>query len=209
MHFWLTEMMRRRCSARTEGSLQATSHSSHSCRARDASTAWSCSMKRAVTPRRALCFRPAERSWRHHGPLTNTARPRRRERKASFHPVLREIAEYPNSFGPLGPRDERIETDQYTLCMGLGKTWNTVQRQRFRGEEVDDVLEEVRSLLRARGRGRTQWEVGSSAEPPDLVDLLLARGLARDKDPYTVALVLTAPPPPAPGIVARRVETFE
>jgi hypothetical protein len=33
--------------------------------------------------------------------------------------VLREIAEYPNSFGPLGPTDERIETDRYTLCMGL------------------------------------------------------------------------------------------
>ena len=124
--------------------------------------------------------------------------------------MLREIAEYPNSFGPLGPSDERVETDRYTLCMGLGKTWNTLQRQRFRGEEVDEVLEEVRSLLRARGRGRTQWEVGSSAEPPELVDLLLARGLARDKDPYTVALVLTERPPPAePGIVARRVETFE
>jgi hypothetical protein len=124
--------------------------------------------------------------------------------------VLRELAEYPNSFGPLGPSDERIETGRYTLCMGLGNTWNTVQRQYFRGEEVDDVLEEVRSLLRARGRGRTQWEVGSSAEPADLVDLLLARGLIRDKDPYTVALVLRErPPPAAAGIVARRVETFE
>jgi hypothetical protein len=124
--------------------------------------------------------------------------------------VLREIAEYPNSFGPLGPKDERIETDRYTLCMGLGKTWNTVQRQHFDGEEVEDVLEEVRSLLRARGRGRTQWEVGSSAEPPDLVDLLLARGLVRDKDPYAAAFVLTGTPPPAaPGIIARRVESYE
>lgn len=124
--------------------------------------------------------------------------------------MLREIAEYPNSFGPLGPKDERIETSRYTLCMGPGKTWNTVQRQRFRREDVDDVLKEVRSLLRARGRGRTQWEVGSSAEPLDLVELLLARGLVPDKDPYAVALVLTeTPPPPAPGIVARRVETFE
>jgi hypothetical protein len=125
-------------------------------------------------------------------------------------PVLREIAEYPNSFGPLGPGDERIETERFTLCLGLGKTWNTVQRQRFCPEEVDEVLEEVRSLLRARGRGRTQWEVGSSAEPPHLVDLLLERALLPDKDPYVVALVLTqAPPPTAPGIVARRVKTFE
>lgn len=124
--------------------------------------------------------------------------------------MLREIAEYPNSFGPLGPGSERIETDRYTLCMGPGKTWNTVQRQRLGADEVDDVLEEVRSLLRARGRGRTQWEVGSSAEPPELVDLLLERGLVPDKDPYAVALVLTREPPPVPPeLVARRVETFE
>ena len=124
--------------------------------------------------------------------------------------MLREIAEYPNSFGPLGPNDERIETDRYTLCMGPGTTWNTVQRQRFRADEVDEVLEEVRSLLRARGRRRTQWEVGSAAQPPELVDLLLERGLVHDKDPYAVALVLTqAPPAPARGLVARRVETFE
>lgn len=124
--------------------------------------------------------------------------------------MLREIAEYPNSFGPLGPRDERIETDRFTLCMGAGENWNTVQRQSFGEEEVDGVLDEVRALLRARGRGKTQWEVGSSAEPRDLVNLLLARGLVRDKDPYAVALVLTeAPLPPAPGVVARRVETYE
>jgi hypothetical protein len=124
--------------------------------------------------------------------------------------VLREIAEYPNSFGPLGPRDERIETDRYTLCMGSGKTWNTVQRQRMRRDEIDDAIEEVRTLLRERGRSRTQWEVGSEAEPPDLVDRLLERGLIRDKEPYAVALVLThEPPPPPPKVVARRVETFE
>ena len=105
--------------------------------------------------------------------------------------MLREIAEYPNSFGPLGPRDERIETDRYTLWMGPGKNWNTVQRQRLEPDEIDDALDEVRTLLRERGRERTQWEVGSSARPPDLVDRLLERGLVRDKEPYAVALVLT------------------
>jgi GNAT superfamily N-acetyltransferase len=124
--------------------------------------------------------------------------------------MVREPAEYPNSFGPLGPGDERIETDRFTLCLGAGRRWNTVQRQRFRPDEVDDVLEEVRSLLRARGRDRTQWEIGSAAEPPDLVELLLERGLVRDKEPYAVALVLTSEPPPGPPeIVARRVETFD
>ena len=109
--------------------------------------------------------------------------------------MLREVAEYPNSFGPLGPGDERIETTRYTLCLGAGKTWNTVQRQRFPLDEVDEVLAEVRALLRERGRDATQWEVGSSAAPPGLVDALLERGLVRDKDPYAVALVLTQEPP--------------
>ena len=105
--------------------------------------------------------------------------------------MLREVAEYPNSFGSLGPNSERIETGRYTLCLSPGSTWNTVQRQRFPLEQLDEVLDEVRAHLRERGRTQTQWEVGSSA-PPGLVDALLKRGVRPDKDPYAVALVLTA-----------------
>jgi hypothetical protein len=123
--------------------------------------------------------------------------------------VLREVAEYPNSFGPLPPSAERIDTGRYTLCLGTGKTWNTVQRQRFPLEELDEVLAEVRAALRERGRAQTQWEVGSSA-PPGLVDALLERGIVPDKEPYAVALVLTnEPPPAADGLVAGPVATFE
>jgi GNAT superfamily N-acetyltransferase len=124
--------------------------------------------------------------------------------------VLREVAEYPNSFVPLGPRDERIETPRFTLCMGAGSRWNSVQRQRFEAHEVDDVVSEARRLLRERGRSSTQWEIGSAAQPEDLVSRLLERGLVHDKEPFAVALVLQREPPPAPdGIVARRVETFD
>ena len=85
-----------------------------------------------------------------------------------------------------------------------------MQRQRLRHDQIDDTLEEVRTLLRERDRTSTQWEVGSSATPPDLVDRLLERGLVRDKEPYAVALVLTTPPPaPPPELRARSVETFE
>jgi hypothetical protein len=120
--------------------------------------------------------------------------------------VLREVAEYPNSFGPLSPGAERVETERYTLCLGVGSTWNTVQRQRFPLDELDDVLEEVRAHLRERGRTQTQWEVGSKA-PEGLVDVLLARGLRADG--HAVALVLRAEPPAPEGLVARRIETFE
>jgi len=123
--------------------------------------------------------------------------------------VLREVAEYPNSFGPLGPRDELLDTGRYTLWMGAGSTWNTVQRQRFSLDELDAVLEEVRQVLRERGRTSTQWEVGSAA-PPGLVDALLERGVKPDKDPYAVALVLAREPPPArAGLTARRIETYD
>ena len=123
--------------------------------------------------------------------------------------MLREVAEYPNAFGPLAQGDERIDTGRYTLCMGPGSTWNTVQRQRFPLAEIDDVLEEVRTTLRERGRVKTQWEVGSSA-PDGLVDALLERGLVPDEDPYAVALVLTAEPPPIDRqFTARRIETLE
>jgi hypothetical protein len=123
--------------------------------------------------------------------------------------VLREVAEYPNSFGPLGPGAERVETGRYTLCLGPGSTWNTVQRQRFALEELDEVLDEVGAHLRGRGRTQTQWEVGSSA-PVGLVDALLERGLRPDKDPYAVALVLTSePPPPREGLVARQIESYD
>jgi hypothetical protein len=124
--------------------------------------------------------------------------------------VLPEVAEYPNSFKALGPLDERIETGRFTLCMGSVSTHNTVQRQRFDADELDDVLAEVRSLLRARGRVSTQWEVGSAARPPELVDLLLERGMVRGEDPFAVALVLSCEPPPPPtGAVASRVESLE
>ena len=124
--------------------------------------------------------------------------------------MVRELAEYPNSYGPLGPGDERIETARYTLCLGSDLGSSTVQRQHFSAADVDTVLAEVRSLLRARGRYKTQWEIGSRAEPASLPDLLLQRGLVRDKEPYAVALVLKSEPPPAgPGIEARRVETFD
>jgi GNAT superfamily N-acetyltransferase len=123
---------------------------------------------------------------------------------------VREAAEYPNSFIPLGPGEERIETERYTLCMSLPERWNTVQRQRFSADEVDEVLDEVRGLLRDRGRKRTQWEIGSEATPATLTELLLYRGLIRDTEPFATAMALTgAPPPPPAETRTGRVETLE
>lgn len=122
--------------------------------------------------------------------------------------MLREVAEYPNSFIALGPGEERIETERYTLCLSSARFANTVQRQRFAPDELDEVIAEIRDHLRQRGRTRTQWEVGSAMA--GLVGLLLRRGLKPDTDPHAIALALRrAPPPPPDGVEARRVRTYE
>lgn len=124
--------------------------------------------------------------------------------------MLREVAEYPNAFVSLDTGEVRIETGRYTLCMSRAKLANTVQRQRLAGDEIDTALAEVRGLLSARGRTRTQWEIGSAASPADLVEQLLARGLVRDDEPYAVAMALSVEPPEAPAeFVTRRPQTRE
>jgi hypothetical protein len=124
--------------------------------------------------------------------------------------VLRELAEYPNSFVEPSPGSERIETDRFTLC--LWERGATVQRQRFADAELDDVIDEVRGLLRDRGRTRTQWEIGSEATPAGLAETLEARGFVRDDEPWALALALTEPPvelEAAQGLRAAQVTTAE
>ena len=72
------------------------------------------------------------------------------------------------------------------------------------------MLEEVRAHLRERGRTQTQWEVGSLRPAGPRRRAPRPRVVQPDKDPYAVALVLTAEPPAMrPGFTARRVETIE
>ena len=124
--------------------------------------------------------------------------------------MLSEIAEYPNAFVELGPGQERLETGRYTLCLEPSRFSATVQRQNFAAEELDDVIAEVRGLLRDRGRSRTQWEVGSRAHPSGLPELLLARGLKLDDDPVAVAVALRRTPPASPsGLTVRPVSSAE
>src|SRR5579862_5322693 len=207
---------RRPPASRTDTPLPVVGRGDPSCRHRPTTP----SQRRRVssqpspTRRRRGSARALSRSPPAAARARSRVEPARRELSASWRQftvasMLREIAEYPNAFGPLAKGDERIDTGRYTLCMGPGSTWNTVQRQRFPLEQVDEVLDEVRETLRARGRTRTQGEVGSSA-PAGLVEALLERGVVPDKDPYAVALVLTREPPPAgPGLTARRIETLE
>lgn len=120
-----------------------------------------------------------------------------------------ELAENPNTYTPLGPSTERIVTDRFVLWMGRVDSWNVAQRFALREDEVDDVIEEIRGLLRARGRTTCAWEIGSHATPADLPEQLLARGFADDQpEPLAIGMALTEAPPPGPAdVVVKVVET--
>ena len=77
--------------------------------------------------------------------------------------MLREVAEYPNSFGPLGPQDERIETPRYTLCMGAGLDLEHGAAPALpRRTRSTRCSRRCAPAARARAHA-TQWEVGSAA----------------------------------------------
>ena len=119
-----------------------------------------------------------------------------------------ELAENANTYTPLGPADERIVTDRWVLWLGQGETWNVAQRFRFAPEELAEVRAEVHRALSERGRTRCAWEVGSHAEPADLVDRLVALGL--EVTEHQVGMALDTPPAQsAPDVEVRRVETDE
>jgi hypothetical protein len=122
-----------------------------------------------------------------------------------------EVAENANAYTPLGPNDERVVAERYVLWMGSGDDpgWNVAQRFRFDAADLAEVREEIHAHLRTRGRSACTWEVGTHAQPSDLVDRLLALGLVDDEPTArAVGMVLTEPPAPAPrGVEVRRVET--
>jgi predicted N-acetyltransferase YhbS len=123
---------------------------------------------------------------------------------------LRELAENSNAFLPLGPEDMRIECARFVLWCGRGKSWNAVHRLRLAENQVEPTVEEVRALLRARGRSHTEWEISSSATPPNLVERLRALGMRDHEQPYLVPMVLvTEPPRAAPGVAVAIVETYD
>jgi hypothetical protein len=122
------------------------------------------------------------------------------------------LAEDANTHTPLGEEDERVVRDRFVLWMGPGTEphWNVAQRFRMQADEVDQVRAEIHAMLLARGRTACTWEIGSSATPPGLVELLLARGLVPDEpDPLQIGMVLDAAPAAIPaGVSVRVVESL-
>jgi GNAT superfamily N-acetyltransferase len=109
---------------------------------------------------------------------------------------LRAFAEDPGAFVAIGPDEERILTDRYSVTFTPGEHfWSaSVQRLRFGVGDVAGGVAEIRGLVTDRGRNAAAWTVGPSATPDGLLELLLAMGMKSESDEGSLMLVLTEPP---------------
>jgi hypothetical protein len=125
---------------------------------------------------------------------------------------LRAFAEDPGAFVAIGPDEERILTDRYSVTFTPGgHYWSaSVQRLRFGVGEVAGGVAEIRGLVAERGRTAAAWTVGPSATPDGLLELLLAMGMRSESDEGSLMLVLTQPPRiQASPFEVRRVTSYE
>ncbi len=123
------------------------------------------------------------------------------------------LAAEPNTHTPLRAGEERIVDPRFVIFLGPSSSLGSavVQRFRFEAGEVDTVITDVHELLRERGRDGCAWEIGSTARPAGLADLLLARGMTwAEHDSHQTGMVLDREPEPGPAdVVVRRAETLE
>jgi GNAT superfamily N-acetyltransferase len=130
--------------------------------------------------------------------------------------AIRRFAEEPDRDLPEAPLPaRRIVTPRYTLVFSPTPTHAAVSRLRTTVAELDDVIAEVRALLRQHGYVGCSWYVGPSCRPDGLAALLSTRGFVPATRPpfeptYTVMTLTTAPPAggATPGIEARVVQSY-
>ena len=110
--------------------------------------------------------------------------------------AVRQLAEEQGTPGVAWPGSELIEQAEFAIWLGppMYPGLSVVRRCRFGPSGARSGLEEVRYVLRERGRRRAIWQVGPSATPATLADDLLALGLQPDSDPVCKAIVIGARP---------------
>ena len=110
---------------------------------------------------------------------------------------------------------ELVRTGRFCLFVTPMMGLNIVDTIRLDESDVENAVEEVRSLLRERGRFQAAWCVLPSSTPVDLKPRLLALGMTPYEDatlePFFTAMAIVSPPSrPAPGDVeVREVGTHD
>lgn len=129
-------------------------------------------------------------------------------------PELLGLAEDANTYTPLRPGEERIERDRFVVWMSASSghaVFTVAQRLRLADDAWETDVEEIRALLRERGRLPFTWEVGTHATPPDLADRFVRHGMRPFDEPLAVGMVMTEPPAgePAGDVEVQLVDTPE
>jgi hypothetical protein len=110
--------------------------------------------------------------------------------------------------------EARVTRDEWCLMLAATRTQSHLSCVRTSAAKLDRVIADVREILKQRGYTGCTWIVGQSCEPPELRDLLLARGFVRATEPpwepELEAMALARPPvPPRAGVEARLVRDYD
>jgi GNAT superfamily N-acetyltransferase len=121
--------------------------------------------------------------------------------------TLLELAEEPGLWLPPEPSRDVVVADGYCVVSYGRSVW--VHRIRLAEATVAQAVEDVRSLLRARGLDEVTWWAGERSTPTDLAARLERLGLEPDDPAKMTTLAIEREPDGAPGIEVRRVESFD
>jgi hypothetical protein len=116
---------------------------------------------------------------------------------------------------PDGHPYTRRHGEGYVIGYMAGMSHATVAVRRLPAEQIDERLEEVRSLLTEAGYRHAAWVIVDAVEPLGLAALLEQHGLglwpenADGLERHFRQMVLAEKPPPAVGVEGRQIETFE
>jgi len=121
--------------------------------------------------------------------------------------TLLELAEEPGLWLPPEPSRDVVVADGYCVVTYGRSVW--VHRIRLAEAAVAQAVEDVRSLLRARGLDEVTWWVGERSTPADLARRLEQLGLEADEPAQMTTLAIEREPDGAPEIEVRRVESLD
>ena len=124
---------------------------------------------------------------------------------------LRELAEAPSKFEPLAPKEELVVSENAVVFFGRGTDERScaIQRVRF-GASPEATVQDVRKLMKAKGRARSTWEILVPPHPQSTIELLLSLGMRPSVPPYAVVMTLSSDPPRSNADVSiTSVETID
>jgi GNAT superfamily N-acetyltransferase len=121
--------------------------------------------------------------------------------------TLLELAEEPGLWLPPEPTHDVVVADGYCVVTYGRSVW--VHRIRLAEGAVAAAVEDVRSLLRARGLDEVTWWVGERSAPADLAERLAGLGLEADDPAQMTTLAIESEPGGTPQVEVRRVESFD